>query len=192
MENRKLSIRDEPNIRLDAQDMSKITCFTGEQRLHVCVQNVPVCTAPRAHMFQHVCAWCRYTKKRFERTHGDVWNLHTGVSACQAASHTDTTTPHTPTTRQDKTRHDTTRHDTTRHDTTRHHNRTMHTHTHTPHQHCTHTPPPHTPNNKTREERRFICSVVVHGLFCWCSDFLVNSVCARDLSLLNSVKFDSI
>ena len=26
----------------------------------------------------------------------------------------------------------------------------------------------------------------------WCSDFLVSSVCARDLSLLNSVKYDSI
>ena len=25
----------------------------------------------------------------------------------------------------------------------------------------------------------------------WCSDFLVNSVCARDLSLLNRVKYDS-
>ena len=25
---------------------------------------------------------------------------------------------------------------------------------------------------------------------CWCSDFLVNSVCARDLSLLNIVKYD--
>ena len=25
----------------------------------------------------------------------------------------------------------------------------------------------------------------------WCSDFLVNSVCARDLGLLSSVKYDS-
>ena len=29
------------------------------------------------------------------------------------------------------------------------------------------------------------------AVFCGCSDFLVNSVCARDLSLLNSVKYDS-
>ena len=26
----------------------------------------------------------------------------------------------------------------------------------------------------------------------WCSDFLVSSVCARDLSLLHSVRYDSI
>ena len=29
------------------------------------------------------------------------------------------------------------------------------------------------------------------AVFCWCSDFLVNSVCTLDLSLLNSVKYDS-
>ena len=29
------------------------------------------------------------------------------------------------------------------------------------------------------------------AVFCWCSDFPVNSVCARDFSLLNSVKYDS-
>ena len=29
-----------------------------------------------AHMFQHVRAWCRYTRGRFERTHGDVLNVH--------------------------------------------------------------------------------------------------------------------
>ena len=48
--------------------------------------------------------------------------------------------------------------------------------------------------DKTREEEKredSFCSVVVHGFFCWCSDFLVNSVCARDFSLLNSVKYDS-
>ena len=49
------------------------------------MKNVPVCTfktspfvpAPRAHMFQHVCAWCRYTRGRVERTHGDVLSGHT-------------------------------------------------------------------------------------------------------------------
>ena len=29
------------------------------------------------------------------------------------------------------------------------------------------------------------------AVFCWCSDFPVNIVCARDFSLLNSVKYDS-
>ena len=30
-----------------------------------------------AHMLKHVCAWCPYTRGRFERTHGDVWSGHT-------------------------------------------------------------------------------------------------------------------
>ena len=29
-----------------------------------------------AHMLKHVCAWCRYTRRRFERTHGDLWSGH--------------------------------------------------------------------------------------------------------------------
>ena len=40
-------------------------------------------------------AFCRYTRRRFEPTHGDVWNLHTGCSACQAAPHTTHTTHRT-------------------------------------------------------------------------------------------------
>ena len=50
-----------------------------------------------------------------------------------------------------------------------------------------------TKEDKTRQEKRqdsfslWWCMAV----FCWCSDFLVDSVCARFLSLLNSVKFDS-
>ena len=27
-----------------------------------------------AHMFQHMCAWCRYKRGGFERTHGDVFS----------------------------------------------------------------------------------------------------------------------
>ena len=30
-------------------------------------------------MLKHMCAWCWYTRGRFERTHGDALNLHTGV-----------------------------------------------------------------------------------------------------------------
>ena len=46
---------------------------------------------------------------------------------------------------------------------------------------------------KTRQEKREDSFSVwwCMAVFCWCSDFLVNSVCARDLSLLNSVKYDS-
>ena len=51
----------------------------------VSIQNVPVCrfeTHPcvltkRAHV-EHTRAFCRYTRMRFEPTHGDVFNLHTG------------------------------------------------------------------------------------------------------------------
>ena len=48
-------------------------------------------------------------------------------------------------------------------------------------------------SGETRQEKRedsfsmWWCMSV----FCWCSDFLVNSVCPRDLSLLNSVKYES-
>ena len=34
-----------------------------------------------AYMFQHMCAWCRHTRGRFERTHGHVLSGHTGFSA---------------------------------------------------------------------------------------------------------------
>ena len=41
-----------------------------------------------------------------------------------------------------------------------------------------------------REKIHFQCGGA-WPFFYWCSDFPVNSVCARDLSLLNSVKYDS-
>ena len=45
--------------------------------------------------------------------------------------------------------------------------------------------------DKTREESRFIFRVVVHArFFVGVVICLVNPVCARDLSLLNSVKYD--
>ena len=48
--------------------------------------HVPVCTintspcvpAPRANVSKHVCGWCRHTRGRAERTHGDVWSGDTG------------------------------------------------------------------------------------------------------------------
>ena len=50
-------------------------------RHRVYVQNVPVCTfkpspfvpKPRPHMLKHMCAWCRYTRRRSECTHGGVF-----------------------------------------------------------------------------------------------------------------------
>ena len=59
-----------------------------------------------AHMFQHACTLCPRTRVRFERTHGDVLNGHTGFFS---VSHH---TPHTPHT----TRHNTTRRQTEKED----------------------------------------------------------------------------
>ena len=81
---------------------------TCQKSLVLPMNNVSVCAfktspfvpAPRAHMFQHVCAWCRYKRGRFERTHGDVLSGHTGFFQCA--------TPHT-------THHHTTQNNTQQH-----------------------------------------------------------------------------
>ena len=46
--------------------------------------------APSPH-FSYMWAWCRYTRGRFERTHGGVLNVHTGVFTCFSPCRT---TPH--------------------------------------------------------------------------------------------------
>ena len=86
---------------------------TNDDPLHpVCMYNTPsVCRfktspcvpAPRAHV-EHMCAWCRHTRGRFECTHGGVFEsthdfFHI-FSACfnthkQTQTHTTTTTTHT-------------------------------------------------------------------------------------------------
>ena len=48
-----------------------------EERLRVYIRNVPV-YAGTTRTCVETCAWCRYTRRRFERTHGDVLNPHTG------------------------------------------------------------------------------------------------------------------
>ena len=145
-----------------------------------------------AHTCFNMCAWCRYKRGRFGRTHGDVLSGHAGFFS---VSHH--TTHHTHTTTQDTTQHDTPQHSTatrphnTPQHTTTHHNTPQHTTTHhnTPQHNMTHhnTPQQHDRNNtrrqrdrererqrkktedKTRQdnrrerERRFIFSVVVHG-----------------------------
>ena len=111
-----MAIRDEPNIWLICSRKSKNTCFTYEKTrltttppspspLPVCPLHTSLCVRSirlrvcrhHAHILEHVCAWCRYTQGRFERTHGDVLSGHTGFSACH--------TPHT--TPQHKTQHTT-------------------------------------------------------------------------------------
>ena len=67
----------------------------------VCIDRASVCTfetsacvpapsAPSPH-FSIMWAWCRYTRGRFERTHGGVLNVHTGVFTCFSPFRT---TPH--------------------------------------------------------------------------------------------------
>ena len=49
------------------------------QNASVCgFKTSPCVPAPRAHVFQHMCACCRCTRGRFERTHGGVLSGHTG------------------------------------------------------------------------------------------------------------------
>ena len=50
-----------------------------EKRSRVYVQNAPVCTfkTPASHWTR---AFSKYTRKRFERSHGSVLNVHTGES----------------------------------------------------------------------------------------------------------------
>ena len=141
------------------------------------MKNVTVCTfktspfvpAPRAHMFQHVCAGCRYTRGRFERTHGDALSGHTAPHT--TPHHADTPKHHTETETETETETDKERREDGRAETRQEKRR----------------------QKKTRQEKRedsfsvWWCMAVL----CWCSDFLVDSVCARDFSLLNSVKYDS-
>ena len=88
---------------------------TCQKSLVLPMNNVSVCAfktspfvpAPRAHMFQHVCAWCRYKRGRFERTHGDVLSGHTEFFQCATPHHhTTATTPHNNTRRQRETETD--------------------------------------------------------------------------------------
>ena len=52
--------------------------------------------------FQGKCACCRYSRRRVERTHDDVLNLHTGFFSVSHTTHTTQTTPR-ETEREEKT-----------------------------------------------------------------------------------------
>ena len=86
-----------------------------------------------------VCTCKTFTRRRFERTHGYVLNLHTVFSACQAALHTTHTprthTPQTPHTTHCSptpapTLHITTLQSTPQHQNTKRTSHTLSTHTH--------------------------------------------------------------
>ena len=101
-------------------------------------------------------AFCRYTHKRFEPTHGDVLNLHTFFFRAprRTTHHTLRTNTSTNTTDNDTAQHSTPQHQNTKrtshtHSQHMHHSQhtrtTISTHTHnTRHVHIhTHTPPSH-------------------------------------------------
>ena len=79
------------------------------------LKHVPICTfktsqcvpASRAHVFQHVFALCRYKRRRFERTCGDVFEWIPGFFQRFTPYHTPNTPhrPHTKHTTQDTTPH---------------------------------------------------------------------------------------
>ena len=141
-------------------------------------------------MFQHVCAWCRYTRGRFERTHGDVLSGHTEF---RSVSHTNT---HINT---HITQHITTQHIMTQHITTT-----------TPHGEGQRQREDRdrkrredgrgeTRQEKRRQKKTEKRSDKILFSVWWCMVFffvgvvicLVNPFCARDLSLPDSVKYDS-
>ena len=78
------------------------------------LKHVPICTfktsqcvpAPRAHVFQHMCALFRHARGRFEPTYGDVFEWTHGFFQRFTPHHN--TAPHTPhTTPRHKTQHHT-------------------------------------------------------------------------------------
>ena len=131
-----------------------------------------------------------------------------GFSAC----HTRHTKNTTITTQHNTTHLNTTQHNTTQHNTTQQHD---HNTTRRQRQRQTETDRDRerrqgqrekrrrkrrdktreekTKEDKTGQEKREDSFSVwwCMAVFCWCSDFLVNPICARDLCLLNSVKYDS-
>ena len=117
--------------------------------------------APRAHVEKHMCAWCRHTRGFQRVTH----HTHHTPHHKPPQQH-----DHHTTQRQTQRERDIERRGDEREEDERIEER-----------------------REKREERREKIFFQCGGAwpFCWCSDFPVNSVCARDFSLLKSVKYDS-
>ena len=64
-------------LRHGEKTWKKPVCGLKKTSLCVHSQRLRVCRHHRAHVLIDMCAWCRYTRGRFERTHGDVSNPHT-------------------------------------------------------------------------------------------------------------------
>ena len=99
---------------------SKITCSSSMKNARLTTNSLPPSSTPcvrskrprvyrhHAHTCFNMCAWCRYTRGRFGRTHKDVLSGHTGFFSAARPHHT----PHTHTTTQDTTQDDTPQHTT--------------------------------------------------------------------------------
>ena len=141
--------------------MSKHTCFTDEN-------TSPCVRSKRLRLYRHNAHTCFNMCARVADTHGDVLNVHTETCLVDTLGFQRVT----------RTHHD---HNDT-HNTTQQHD---HNTTQKQRQRQTEIEKEDRDREKrengrgeTRQEKRedSFCSVVVHGLFCWCSDFLVNSV----------------
>ena len=116
------------------------------QRVHTRHEQDVKGDSKRLHV-EDMRACCRYTRRRPDRTHGGVLNVHTGVfSACQASPHTTphhttrTTTPHAHTDTTHTTHNTTCTHTKpTPHNHMYTQHTTPHVHTHKKKQHTTHT-----------------------------------------------------
>ena len=172
-----------------------VVCWReGRRRGRVYVLNAPLYVDSNVPVHAGTTPACGNTCVRGAGTHGDVWNLHTGFFSVsrntppQPQRHT-TTATHTTTTTTTHTQKTTTKTKTqtktkTKTTTTTTNlrlNLTQHWKTH---------------QVWTRQGLTdwLLSSFSVwwcKAVLSWCSDFLVNSVCARDLSRPNSVKHDS-
>ena len=73
-----------------------------------CVRSKRSCVYQHhAHMLKHMFAWCRHTRRRFERTHWDVLSVHTFFFQRVHHTRTHTRTPHVHSHTQPHTQHNT-------------------------------------------------------------------------------------
>ena len=123
----------------------------------VCAFKTPPCVPGKRPHVLDMRAFSRYTRRRLERTHGGVLNLHTeGFSACQphhTKQHntTQNTTPPTKHTSHAHNHVNTHTHHTYTYTYTytyTHVHIYVHTHVHTTNRHTTHTTPHHTMHNR--------------------------------------------
>ena len=108
-----ITVRGQTSVSRTGDDPLQPVC--PSKIASVCTLKTSPCVpAPRAHVFQHMCPWCRHTRRGFECTHGGDFEakyvmLHVFFSVPQ---HTNTHThqTHTTTTTTHTTQHNTQHH----------------------------------------------------------------------------------